>query len=321
MKKYVILITITAMLVIGSFFVPDIIAASIPETEVTKIQKIDYTEYVSVSGEITQTNKKYIVTDFPMIIGEVKIKPGDKVEKGQSLLEVDREATAKKAVELSDYSFIADLPSEYTSMSYDEIYKKLPCEVVSTADGVIDTVSALKGEYLEKGGVIASFVSDGDLVAHILVPEDKISDVALGQPVEITGSGFEGIKYYGFVKSIASSAKKVYIGANQETVIDVVASIDNLDEKIKAGYTINAKIITEELKRINIVPYESVMQDNEGKEYVYVFSNGVAVRKDIQTGVELRDGVEVISGVTEKEAIIATPEKIEESGIKVKIAK
>ena len=320
LKKYIVLIIVTVTLVVGSFFVPDIIASTLPETKLTKIQEVDYTEYVSASGEITQTNKKFIVTDFPMIVGDVLIKPGDTVKKGQTLLKVDREATATKAASLANYSSMADLPSEYTSMSYDEIYNKLPYEVVSTADGVIDTVSALTGEYLEKGGVIASFVSDGDLVAHILVPEDKISDVALGQPVEITGSGFEGRKYYGHIKTIAPSAKKVFLGTNQETVIDVVASIDNLDEKIKSGYTISARIITEELKKINIVPYESVMQDNSGKEYVYVFSNGTAIRKDIETGIELSDGVEVISGVGEQEAIISTPEKIKESGTKVIIA-
>lgn len=320
MKKYGVLIIVTVALIFGSTFIPEIIASGLPKTKVTKIQEVDYTEYVSASGEVTQTNKKFIVTDFPMIVGDVLIKSGDKVKKGQTLLKVDREATATKAAALADYSSMADLPSEYTSMSYDEILAKLPCEVTSTADGVIDTVSALTGEYLEKGGVIASFVSDGDLIAHILVPEDKISDIALGQPVEITGSGFEGRKYYGIVKTIASSAKKVYLGSNQETVIDIIASIDNLDEKIKAGYTVSAKIITEDLKKINIVPYESVMQDNEGKEYVYVFLKGTAIRKDIQTGIELSDGVEVISGVTQQEAIIATPEKVKESGTKVTIA-
>lgn len=320
LKKYVFLITITALLVVGSLFAPDIVQSGLPKTKVTKMQEVDYTQYVSASGEITQTNKKFIVTDFPMIVGDVLIKSGDTVKKGQTLLKVDRKATATKAASLADYSSMADLPSEYTSMSYDEIYNKLPCEVISTTDGVIDTVSSLTGEYLEKGGVIASFVSEGDLVAHILVPENKISDVTLGQPVEITGSGFEGRKYYGCVKSIASSAKKVYIGSNQETVIDVVASIDNLDEKIKAGYTVSARIITEELKKINIVPYESVMQDNSGKEYVYVFSKGTAIRKDIETGIELSDGVEVISGVSDEEAIIATPEKVKESGTKVTIA-
>ena len=95
LKKYCVLIIVTVALIFGSSFIPDIIASGLPKTQVTKIQEVDYTEYVSASGEVTQTNKKYIVTDFPMIVGDVLIKSGDTVKKGQTLLRVDREATVK----------------------------------------------------------------------------------------------------------------------------------------------------------------------------------------------------------------------------------
>ena len=109
------------------------------------------------------------------------------------------------------------------------------------------------------------------------------------------------------------------MGTHEETVVDVCASIDNLDEEVKAGYTINAKIVVEKEKEINVVPYEAVMQDENETEYVYVFANGMAVRKDIETGVELTDGVEVLSGVSQDEPIIFTPNKVKKDGTRVKI--
>lgn len=319
MKKYTVLAIITAVLISGCFIIPDYFWDRLPSTKVTRISQIDYTQFVSATGEVTQTNKKFIITDFPFIVGEVFIKSGDAVKQGQTLIRVDRKATAEKIMQLSEYSSLAGLDSEYAAMGYNEIYNSIPLEIISTAEGVIDTVSALKGQLIEKDGVIASFVSGGDLVVNILVPENKIGDVAVGQSVEITGDGFKDRKYYGYVKSVGATAKKIYVGTNQETVVEVVASIDNLDEKVKAGYTINARIITDEKKRISIVPYESVLQDDSGKEYVYVFSDGIAVRKDIETGIEFSDGVEVVSGVTELEAIISTPENVTENGCKVKV--
>ncbi len=320
MKKYAILTIVSIGLITSFFIIPDYMWDRLPNTQVTRLQEIDYTEYVSATGQVTQTNKKYIVTDFPFVVEDVLIKSGDTIKQGQSLVRVDRDATVKKAMQLSQYSSLAGLGSEYEELSYNEIYNSLPVEVLATAEGVIDTVSATKGSLLEENGIIASFVSSGDLVASILVPENKISDVAVGQPVEITGNGFKGRKYYGYVKSVSSSAKKVYTGANQETVVEVIAGIDNLDEKVKVGYTVDVRIITEEQKKISVVPYESIMQDDKGKEYVYVFNNGVAVRKDIETGVELSEGVEVLEGVDANEPIISTPDKVSENGCKVKVS-
>ena len=41
LKKYVILIIITALFVVGSIYIPEIIASGLPQTKVTRIQEVD----------------------------------------------------------------------------------------------------------------------------------------------------------------------------------------------------------------------------------------------------------------------------------------
>ena len=58
-----------------------------------------------------------------------------------------------------------------------------------------------------------------------------------------------------------------------------------------------------------MVPFESVRQDKDNVEYVYVYQNGRAVRQDIETGEETSDGVEVLSGLTGGEIVLFNPDE------------
>ncbi len=319
MKKEKIVIILTAVLVSFSFFVPGIVEKTLPSARVTKMREVDYVGYVTASGEVIQKNKQQIIADCPILVSEVLVKPGDSVRVGQTILYVDRAETAKKIVESMNISSYSGLTTGAFATSYEDAMNKIPEQIVSNVTGVIDNVVAESGRYISQGETIASFIGAGDLIVSAQVPENKISKIAIGQPVEITGSGFEGRKYYGYVRTVGLTAKKVYIGANQQTIVDVEISIDNLDDKIKSGYTTKCRIITEELKSVSIIPHESVMQDKDGNEYVYVFSAGLAIRKDIETGVEISEGVEVVSGVSPDEAVIATPYEVKDSGTHVKI--
>lgn len=312
-------IIICMVLLIVSFFVPSIIQGIIPTACATKLQQINYVGFVTATGEVVQDNKQVVTTQCPVVVSEVLVKVGETVKSGQPVISVNREETAKKILEVSNFTSAVGLTTGVFATSYEEALDKIPANVFTNIDGVIDSINVGKGGYIEKDAVVLSMIGAGDLSVNLQVPESKISNVKVGQAVEITGSGFENSKYYGYVKSISTSARKVFAGTNQETVIDVVVSIENLDEKIKAGYTTKARIITQQKRELSVAPYESVMQDNNGNEYVYVFSKGLAIRKDIETGLELGEGVEVVSGVNDNEIIISSPDKIKESGDLVKI--
>ena len=54
----------------------------------------------------------------------------------------------------------------------------------------------------------------------------------------------------------------------QETVVEVVVSVDNPGNDIKPGYTAKAKIITAQNDNVLIAPYEAVRAEEDGSEYV-----------------------------------------------------
>lgn len=171
-------------------------------------------------------------------------------------------------------------------------------------------------DYITAEGEILKIVGNKSFV-KIFVNEKDISKVCIGQPAEITGTAFPNRTYSGVVDNIASCASKQYIGAIEETVVIVNVKITDEDDYIKSGYTADVKILTSEPCSVNIIPYEAVNQDNSG-EFVYVLNSGVAVRKDITTGMELGEGIEIKSGLSEDDTLLESDELIKE-GKPVKI--
>lgn len=320
-KRRNILIVFIMVIILGSFFIPQFIEGMLPEVNVTKLNQIDYIDYVNATGQVEQKNKLQIVSEYPAIISEVLIKEGDTVKKGQPVLKIDREQTAKKAMESTSYATMAGVSTSDLFTSYQDAYDKIPEQIVSSVDGVVESVDISSGEFIQKDAAIASMVNPSDLVVTVKIPEKRIAKVAVGQPVEITGNGFEGTAYYGYVQSISPTARKTTLGTNQETVVEVTLSIENCDNKIKSGYSAKAKIATDKVRKINIIPYESIKQDKNGQEYVYIFNKGFAVRRNIKTGLEISDGIEVLSGLSSNDIIICQAQNIKGSGTLVKANK
>ena len=75
------------------------------------------------------------------------------------------------------------------------------------------------------------------------------------------------------------------------------------DNRLKPGYTAKTSIILSEPEMMTLVPYEIINQDENG-EYVYLLENNKAVKRYIQTGAELSEGIEIISGIKNGDYLI-----------------
>ena len=166
-------------------------------------------------------------------------------------------------------------------------------------------------------------------LVSVLISEGDIRQVEVGQSADISGAAFDDGIYTATVRHIDSDAMPTYgdfLDRVRETMVEVTLVINNPDTVVisgnsgtsgesggilRNGYTARADIHTAQTRSIGIAPYSSVMQDEHG-EYVYVLVGNKAVRRDILTGIELTDGVEVVSGLSGKDRIIVMPHDIDE---------
>jgi hypothetical protein len=166
-----------------------------------------------------------------------------------------------------------------------------------------------------------AIASNSELQIRLSVNESQVSDIKVGQKATITGVGFKNSSYSGVVKSISSGAKQVNTTAGQDTVIDVIVSVEKPNSDIKPGFTAKAKIITSESSNVIIAPYEAVRADNSGNEYVFKLNGKQAVKVPILTNREFDDGFEIKSGLSQNDKIVLNPDNISNGAFVIPSAK
>lgn len=296
-------IMLPVLILISGMFTATMIPSAV-KTAAAKVntvfpEKISYTPYVSCTGTIEYDSMHSITCNVPVVIKSYNVYEGARVDEGQVIAEIDKDKTLSQLTALYGTSGL-DNGKIMTTVN------SLPDYIEADRSGVIFSLSGA-GELIDAGNAVAKLGEKGNMVVKACVPERDISKVGPGQTVSITANATEG-SYSGKVSEISSCARKVNNGINDETVVDVIISIDNPTDELKSGFSAEGKIMTGLKSELLTLPYSAVCQDDDG-EYVYVFSHGTAVRRDITTGVELPYATQV-NGVEEGDEVILSPDGI-----------
>ncbi|HEX2937717.1 MAG TPA: HlyD family efflux transporter periplasmic adaptor subunit [Ruminiclostridium sp.] len=311
MKRYVMLFTFT-------FIVAGFIAAyglisrnSVVEVSTVKVDTLTVENSVTCSGRVERIDTSKVYAPSASVVKDVYVKAGDHVITGQALMTVELP---------SDKIDTSQLPNGYESLlnqykdqlqsaqsSYEATIEKT---VSSPVSGEITSVSVAPNSYISGGSPVAVIADDSGLQVRLSVYESQISDIKVGQKAIITGVGFKNSTYSGTVKSISSEAKQIVTTTGQETVVEVIVSVEGSSQDIKPGFTAKARIITSENSGVLIAPYEAVRADKNGNEYVYKIAGKQAVKTPIVTKKEFDNGFEVVSGLSKNDIIINDPDNV-----------
>ncbi|HEX3039885.1 MAG TPA: HlyD family efflux transporter periplasmic adaptor subunit [Caproiciproducens sp.] len=311
MKRYVMLFTFT-LVAAGFIAAYGLISRnSVVEVSTVKVDTLTVENSVTCSGRVERIATSKVYAPSASVVKDVYVKTGDHVTAGQALMTVELP---------SDKIDTSKLPSGYESLlnqyedqlqsaqsSYKETIEKT---VSSPVSGEITSVSVVSNSYISGGNPVVVIADDSGLQVCLSVYESQISDIKVGQKAVITGVGFKNSTYSGTVKSISSEAKQIVTTTGQETVVEVIVSVEGSSGDIKPGFTAKARIITSENSGVLIAPYEAVRADKNGNEYVYKIKGKQAVKTPIVTQKEFDNGFEVVSGLSKNDIIINAPDNV-----------
>ncbi len=296
----------------------------------------DIYDSVISKGSVEDGDAREIRVAASSHVKDVYIEVGDSVEAGQVLFNVipsprqpvaDISSLIPEVAEI-DYEAIELLIKEYGIDPEEYLGQMLPAfnaseeqtesEIKSPISGVVTKLDAKENGTIS-GYRAAAVVSDlSKLYVRVEIPELYINRIKKGQEVDITGDAFTKT-YRGKVEKIYPTAtKKTSLTGGGETVVDTLISITNPDGRLKPGYSVNAKIYTQKKKSAVTVPYSCILQDEKNNESVFVIKNGAIYRKNIITGLELDDEIEVTHGLSGAEKIVLSPTLQLEHGDKIK---
>jgi len=172
--------------------------------------------------------------------------------------------------------------------------------ILAPLDAVVTEIPVELGETVQPGRTVVSLNTKDHFEIVANISEVDIARIAVGQPVEITLDAFSSTeKWSGKVVSIQPAEKVVQGVIFYETKI--VFNED--DPRLKSGMTANLDIETERKEDVLHIPLRA-LKESLGRQYVQVLVNGKVVEKDIKTGLESNEAVEVVSGLAEGEEVI-----------------
>ena len=172
--------------------------------------------------------------------------------------------------------------------------------------------------------VIMVIAQLGAMEAVVNVDENDINAIKLGQKAEIEVDAALGEKFTGTVSEIASSANVAAAGAtSQKTEFEVKIAITSDTSKLRPGMTANADIVTATLDKALGVPIQSVTVrtlEQLGKdaakqgytagkdgfaEVVWVLADGKVKARQVTTGIQSDDTIEIKTGLKEGETVVS----------------
>lgn len=158
--------------------------------------------------------------------------------------------------------------------------------------------------------------------ALVDVDENDIVSVSLVDTAEIEIDAIPGIVLEGEVTEIANSANITGAGsAEQKTEFEVKVRIVDPDSRLRPGMTATAEISTDRREEALSVPIQSVavrtleqleVEEDEGLspdkdgfvQLVWVVNNGAAEARQVETGIQGDDFIEIVDGLDEGESVV-----------------
>jgi HlyD family secretion protein len=177
--------------------------------------------------------------------------------------------------------------------------------------------------------VILVIADLSEMEAQVNVDENDIVAIRTGQATEIQADALLAQPLKGKVSEISSSANSSAGGTTgQKTEFEIKIGITNPPKTLRPGMTASADIVTHTNPKALSVPLQCVAlrtvdqlvkkgekrKDAEARfkpdrdgfvEVVFVIENGKAVARQVKTGIQSDDLIEILDGLKEGEQVVS----------------
>lgn len=305
---------------------PEKVAERIKLVGVTVLETRDFAHYIDLQGRITTENIYYVAPRG--MGGQVKaiyVKQGDRVRKGQLLMQLDDAIVQQNLKQLeTQLSFAKNIYQRQknlwddgigTEVQYlsarnnvDNLEKQMDVvreqlafsRVTAEVSGVVETVNIRVGEtFTGNPAAGITIVNPSALKATVDIPENYVSKIRRGMPVVVNvpdiGQSFN--TEISHVGELISPTNRSFVAESKVPA----------NTQVKPNQVAVVKILDHQAKNALVVPVETIQSDDKGK-YVFVMKeeNGkkVARKKQVSVGEFYDELIEVRNGLAAGEQLI-----------------
>lgn len=307
---------------------------------VAEVIEKDFVDEVEALGTLKARESIEVTAAVTELVSEVHFEDGQRVNKGDILIQMDI-AEEQAQLEEEEFTFFeaerklerfkhlqksgavtdADLDEQ------DRIVKTTKARILAIKSrmnqriirapfsGVVGLRNISIGALVAPGTVITTLDDDEQMKLDFAVPAIFLNTLHKGVEINAYSKAFPEEVLKGVVGSVDSRIDPV------TRSITARAIIDNKNQKLKPGLLMN--VVLQKSPRISLVVPEEAIITNGGKQYVYVVDkvgeNHNVSKKEVTIGNRRQGEVEIVSGLSVGQIIVAHGKDKIHPGSKIKI--
>ncbi len=294
--------------------------------EVTHPLHKEMIDAISTTGSLIAEKQIMLSSKIPGKIQSVSVQQGDVIQKGQKLIQLEAtELELQKSIAESAQRGAASQVDEenykrhkilyeegvITKAEFDKIeseYKAATAEkerlektvtlqgeqassstISAPFSAIAARVLATEGEVIQAGQPLAMLVNIDFVYVEVPISSIHIQKIQKGMPAEIT-TDISNEKFHGVVDLIDPVADPV------SRTFNVKVKIENQNHSLKPGIFAKVKIIADKHPKALTIPKTAlVKKESATGKWIYTIQKNKAYLKEIQTGLESAEDIEVIS--------------------------
>jgi membrane fusion protein (multidrug efflux system) len=172
------------------------------------------------------------------------------------------------------------------------------CRVHSPISGEIERKHLNQGSYVDGNALLYHVVDNQRLELEMFVSSNDLGRLKEGQLVRFTVPSYPAETFEARIKTINPAVQAA------SRSISVRAVVPNPARKLKAGMFARGWIVTGIQPDGYMVPPDAVWRRANQAPFVFVVEQGIAHKREVTTGLEQPEGVEITSGLKSGEQVV-----------------
>jgi membrane fusion protein (multidrug efflux system) len=290
---------------------------------VAEAKRQPVTESLSLVGNLAANESVEIKAQADGIVEGIEFDEGQRVTNGQLLVQLDEsklapmaaqaesdfklaEANLERATNLFSGHTISSQEYDQASANFDAMRATLDLRKQQLSDakicapfaGTTGARNISPGQVISRDTVLTTLVDADPVKAEFNVPEKFLSQLQVGQNVDLGVSAYPDKKFQGEVYFIAPALDEA-----TRTAL-VKAKIPNSQNELKPGMFANLDLTLEVRSNAIVIPEEAVMFQGADASVFIAGTSNLAVMKPVTLGTRLPGQIEITSGLDGGEKVV-----------------
>ena len=315
-----------------------------PSVEVAKVEVMKLTDDAQAVGNLRSRQGVIIRPEIGGRVAQLNFKDGDRVKKGQLLVQLDdqlpraqmaqsqaelsiAQTVHKRNQELAAQNFISASTVDSSASALEVAQAKLALskataeryKILAPFDGMTGIRTVNPGDYLKDGADIVNIEDIDAVFVDFRLPERFLTKIRKGQKASVDLDALPGRKFVAFIQAIDP-----LIDANGRSV-GVRGCIDNRQLQLRPGMFARVTAVFGERERALVVPEEAIVPQGQ-KAFVIKVVDGpekdskISQRVEVKVGIRRPGRVEILEGLSPDDmVVVAGQQRLQKDGGTVRV--